>query len=123
MGGFIKRDVKRVETTALNTKINKKVFDAFKDYCKYLGYPMNVVLEIFMQQYSNGRFDMDEEDILKWKGDVGEYDVLNTTFNKEVYVNFKFACKGNGYFVKCVITAFMEKFASKNLVLEYKVKK
>ena len=51
MGGFIKRDVDRVETTALNQKVNKEVFDKFKDYCKELGYPMNVVLETFMLQY------------------------------------------------------------------------
>lgn len=119
MGGFIKRDVKRVETTALNQKVNKEVFDGFKDYCKELGYPMNVVLETFMRQYANGRFDIDDEDILKWKGDDSEVDTLNTTFSKEIYLDFKFACKDNGYFVKHVVTAFMEKFASRDLIMEY----
>lgn len=119
MGGFIKRDVKRVETTALNQKVNKEVFDGFKDYCKELGYPMNVVLETFMRQYANGRFDIDNEDILKWKGDDSEVDTLNTTFSKEIYLDFKFACKDNGYFVKHVVTAFMEKFASRDLIMEY----
>ena len=120
MGGFIKRDVQRVETKPLNTKINKEVFDAFKDYCKELGYPMNVMLETFMRQYSNGKFKIDSEDILKWKGDVADVDTLNTTFNKEIYLDFKYTCKSNGYFVKHVITAFMEKFAKRNLILEYK---
>ena len=119
MGGFIKRDVQRVETTALNQKINKEVFDDFKDYCKELGYPMNVVLETFMQQYGNERFKLSEEDILKFKNDGKEVDTLNTTFNKEIYLKFKSTCKANGYFVKHVITAFMENYASRNFILEY----
>lgn len=119
MGGFIKRDVKRVETTALNTKINKEVFDGFKDYCKEAGYPMNVMLETFMRQYANGRFNISANDILKWKKDDSEVDTLNTTFNKEIYLKFKFACKDNKYFVKHVITAFMECFISGEYVMEY----
>lgn len=119
MGGYIKRDVKRVETTALNTKINKEVFDAFKDCCKEQGYPLNVMLESFMRQYANGRFKLSEEDILKFKNDGEEVDTLNTTFNKEIYLNFKSTCKSNGYFVKHVITAFMERYTNKNLILEY----
>lgn len=119
MGGFIKRDVKRVETTALNQKINKEVFDSFKDYCKEIGYPMNVMLETFMSQYANGKFNLSDEDILKFKNDGAEVDTLNTTFNKDIYLDFKSTCKTNGHFVKYVITAFMERFASRNLVLEY----
>ena len=119
MGGYIKRDVQRVETTALNQKINKEVFDAFKDYCKELGYPMNVVIETFMRQYANGRFNLPAEDILKWKKEDFVVDTLNTTFSKEIYLNFKSACKNNGYFVKHVVTAFMEKFAKRNLIMEY----
>lgn len=119
MGGFIKRDVQRVETTALNQKINKEVFDNFKDYCKELGYPMNVVIETFMQQYANRRFKLKAEDILKFKNDGAEVDTLNTTFNKEIYLDFKSTCKVNGFFVKHVITAFMEKYASRNFILEF----
>jgi hypothetical protein len=120
MAGFIKGvEVKKVKTTALNTKVNKEAFDNFKIRCLELRYPMNVVLEIFMQQYANGRFSIEEGDVLKWKKDDSEVDTLNTTFNKEIYVDFKSVCKGNGYFVKHVITAFMEKFAKGNLTLEY----
>ena len=119
MGGFIKVDAKRVETTALNTKINKEVFDEFKIYCKELGYPLNVVLETFMQQYANKRFDIDKDDILKWKKEDSEVDTLNTTFNKEIYLNFKTTCRENGYFVKYVLMAFMEKFNSRSFVMEY----
>lgn len=119
MGGFIRRDVKRVETTAFNTTINKEVFDSFKDYCKKMGYPMNVLLETFMQQYIKGRFNLNSDDILKWKKDGSEIDNLNTTLNKEVYVNFKQACKNKGFFVKHVLAAFMEELVNENIVLEY----
>ena len=53
MAGFIKVDADRVETTALNTKVNKRVFDEFKVRCKEAGYPLNVMLETFMRQYAN----------------------------------------------------------------------
>lgn len=120
MAGFIKGvEVEKVETTALNTKINKEVFDNFKVRCLELRYPMNVMLEIFMQQYANRRLNLKEEDILKWKKDDSEVDTLNTTFNKEIYQNFKSTCKGNGFFVKHVITAFMEQFSKRNFILEY----
>lgn len=120
MAGFIKGvEAKKVETTALNTKVNKEVFDNFKICCLELRYPMNVMLEIFMQQYANGRFDLREKDILKWKKNDSEVDTLNTTFNKEIYLDFKTTCKDKGYFVKHVITAFMEQFANKNFTLEY----
>lgn len=119
MGKPVTSNVSRAETAPLNTKVNKEAFQNFKDRCAYLGYPMNVVLETFMRQYANGRFVLDEKDILKFKNDGEEVDTLNTTFNKEIYFGFKSTCKGNGYFIKHVITAFMEKFASGNLVLEY----
>lgn len=120
MGKPVTSNVSRAETTALNTKVNKEVFESFKDYCAYLGYPMNVILETFMRQYASNRFKLDKEDILKFKNDGKEVDTLNTTFNKEIYLEFKSTCKGSGYFVKHVITAFMEKFASKGFILEYK---
>lgn len=120
MAGFIKGvEAEKVETTALNTKINKEVFNNFKICCLELRYPMNVMLEIFMQQYANGRFNLKEEDILKWKKDDSEVDTLNTTFNKEIYQNFKSTCKGNGFFVKHIITAFMEQFSKRSFILEY----
>lgn len=119
MGKPVTSNVPRAATTALNTKVNKEVFEAFKDCCGELGYPMNVMLETFMRQYTNGKFKLNNDDIMKFKNDGEEVDTLNTTFNKEIYNDFKYACKGNGYFVKHVITAFMEKFASGNFILEY----
>lgn len=119
MGGFIKINAERVETTALNTKINKEVFDGFKIRCKELGYPLNVLLETFMLQYSNERFDIDAEDILKWKKDKSDVDTLNTTFNKEIYLAFKSRCKDNGFFVKHVITAFMKEYSEHDYIMEF----
>lgn len=119
MGKPVNSNVKRVETTALNQKINKEVLDNFRDCCSYLGYPMNVMLETFMQQYAEGRFDLSSEEILQYKNDNSELNTLSTTFSKEIYTNFKFACKNNGYFVKHVLTAFMKKYVDKNYILEY----
>lgn len=119
MGKPVSSNAQRAETTALNTKINKEVFDKFKDCCKEDGYPLNVMLETFMRQYSNGRFKVDTEDILKFKNDGAEVDTLNTTFNKEIYLEFKAVCKSNGFFVKHLITAFMEKYATRSFILEY----
>lgn len=119
MGKPVSSNVSRAESTPLNTKVNKEVFESFKDYCAYLGYPMNVVLETFMRQYANGRFKLSENDIMKFKDDGEDVSTLNTTFNKEIYLDFKSTCKSNGYYVKHVVTAFMEKFSNRDFVLEY----
>ena len=119
MGKPVNSNAQRVETTALNTKVNKEVFDKFKDCCKEDGYPLNVMLETFMRQFSNGRFKINTEDVLKFKNDGAEVDTLNTTFNKEIYLEFKAICKTNGFFVKHVVTAFMEQYATRNFILEY----
>ncbi len=119
MGGFIKRDVDRIETTALNQKVNKELLNQFRDYCKIHGFPMNVALEVFMLQYADGRFNLSSGDILKWKGDESETETLNSTFSKDTYLRFKCTCKSNGFFVKHVVMAFMEKFSSGSLRMEY----
>lgn len=119
MGKPVNSNAQRVKTTALNTKINKEVFDKFKDCCKEQGYPLNVLLETFMRQYANGRFKIDTDDILKFKNDGAEVSTLNTTFNEEIYLEFKVACKSKGLFVKHVVTAFMEIYANQDLIMEY----
>lgn len=119
MGKPVSSNAQRVKTTALNTKVNKEVFDKFKDCCKEQGYPLNVLLETFMRQYANGRFKIDADDILKFKNDKTKVSTLNTTFNEEIYLDFKVACKSRGFFVKHVVTAFMEIYANQDLIMEY----
>ena len=119
MGKPVNSNAQRVETAALNTKVDKEVFDKFKDCCKEQGYPLNVLLETFMNQYANGRFKIDAEDILKFKNNEAEVSTLNTTFNKKIYLEFKAVCRSNKFFVRHVVTAFMEQYATRNLILEY----
>lgn len=40
----------------LNTTINELVLSSFKDYCKQINCPMNMVLETFMEQFAKGEF-------------------------------------------------------------------
>lgn len=119
MGKPVNSKVKRAETTAINTKVNKEVFESFKDALAYRGYAMNTILEIFMQQYASGKLNMKDKNIIQWKKGKSELDILNTTFNKEIYLSFKYACKSNGYFIKDVITEFMHRFANGEYVMEY----
>lgn len=46
------------ERSALNTTIKKEVFEEFKAKCKKVGIPMNTLIEVFMEQYSNGEFKL-----------------------------------------------------------------
>lgn len=120
MGKPINSNAQRVETSILNTKIDRKVLDKFKDCCKEDGYPLNIVLEPFMRQYANGNFKINDDDILNLKDNNVEVDIFSTTLNKEIYSEFKRACKRNGFFIRYVVTAFMERYSSRTLILEYK---
>ena len=119
MAGYIKVEAKKMPTRALNMQINKEIFYEFKVKCKERGLPLNVVIEVFMKQYANRRYDLDKEQIIKWKDDNGETETLNSTFNKEVYEDFKYAVKGNGYFIKHIITAFVEDYVKNDLIMEF----
>ena len=44
------------ERAMLNTTINKNVLNNFRDYCKGINCPMNMVLETFMEQFADGQF-------------------------------------------------------------------
>ena len=46
----------RQKRAMLNTTINENVLDRFRDYCKTINCPMNMVLETFMEQFSKGQF-------------------------------------------------------------------
>lgn len=119
MAGFIKVDVKKLPTHALNTQINKEVFYNFKVKCKQKGLPLNIVIEVFMNQYANRRYELRETDIIKWKEDSGETETLNSTFNKEIYTRFKSVVKNDGYFVRHVISAFIEDYVNNDLTMEF----
>ena len=119
MAGFIKVEAKKLPTKALNMQINKDIFYDFKVKCKERGLPLNIVIEVFMNQYANKKYHLEKDDILKWKEDSGETETLNSTFNKEIYNRFKDAVKKDGYFVKHVVTAFVEDYAKNDLVMEF----
>ena len=40
----------------LNTTINESVLNNFREYCKGINCPMNMVLETFMEQFADGQF-------------------------------------------------------------------
>lgn len=52
----IKTDAKLKPRAMLNTTIKTEALESFKAYCKEIGYPMNMVLESFMEQFVNGEF-------------------------------------------------------------------
>lgn len=119
MGGFIKVKAKKLPTQALNMQVNKNIFYKFKVKCKEKGLPLNVVIEVFMNQYANRKYVLNYEDIIKWKKDDGETETLNSTFNKEIYGKFKNVVKEDGLFVKHVVSAFIEEYANNDLVMEF----
>lgn len=119
MAGFIKVDVKKLPTQSLNTQINKEIFYNFKVKCKQRGLPLNIVIEVFMNQYANRRYKLRETDIIRWKEDSGETETLNSTFNKEIYTKFKDVVKNDGYFVKHVVSAFIEDYVNNDLTMEF----
>lgn len=41
-----------------NTTISPDIQREFKEYCREIGMPLNVVLEAFMKQFSNGEFTL-----------------------------------------------------------------
>lgn len=118
MAGYIKLEVEKLETQQINLKINAEIFEEFQKKCKMRNLQMCTVIEAFTRQYANGKYNLNEENIVKWKNDEGEMSTLNTPVNKEVYVKFKDKVKENKLFVKHVISAFIEDYANNDYVLE-----
>ena len=54
----IKSDAKQQPRTMMNTTIKTEVLKDFKDYCKEIGYPMNLILDCFMGQFTKGEFSL-----------------------------------------------------------------
>lgn len=123
MAGYIKVNAKKMPTKALNMQINSKIFYEFKVKCKERGLPLNIAIEVFMRQYANRRYHLDKESILKWQDDNGETETLNSTFNKEVYEKFKDVVKYDGYYIKHIISAFVEDYVKNDLIMEYTTNK
>ena len=120
MAGYIKLEVEKLETQQINLKINAEIFEGFQRKCKIRNLQMCTVIEAFVRQYANDGYHLNEEDIIKWKNDNGDVSTLNTPVNKEVYNQFKNKVKENKLFVKHVISAFIEDYASNDYVLELK---
>lgn len=119
MGGFIKVEAKKLPTQALNMQVNKDIFYDFKVKCKERGLPLNIVIEVFMNQYANRKYVLNYENIVKWKKNDGETETLNSTFNKEIYRKFKNAVKEDKLFVKHVVSAFIEDYVNNDLTMEF----
>lgn len=119
MGSPVKSNAERLPTAQMNQKINKEVYTAFKDKIKEQGYTLNNVIEPFMVQYSNGRFKLHPDDVLKFKDTGAETETFSTTFNREIYKKFRDVCKVKDLPVRYVVTAFMEVYVTGKYVLEY----
>lgn len=119
MAGYIKVEAEKLEVQAINTKINAEIFEQFQKKCKQRNLQMCTVIEAFARQYANGRYILNETDILKWEDNTDKTSILNTPINKDVYCQFKEKVKSNGYYVKYVLTAFIEDYAQNDLILEF----
>lgn len=47
-----------VEKANLNTPVRKEVLEAFRGKCAEMNIPMNVVVELFMEAFSDDRFEI-----------------------------------------------------------------
>lgn len=52
----VKSDAVQQKRAMLNTTINEEVLNNFKAYCKELGLPMGLLLEVFMKQLVSNEF-------------------------------------------------------------------
>ena len=118
MAGYIKVEVEKLETQQINTKVPFEIFEEFQKRCKEQNIPMNVIIEAFCRQYVNGRYCLQEENIVKWKNYDGRMSTLNTPINKEVYDEFKHRVKADGYFIKYILDAFIEEYGINELFIE-----
>lgn len=120
MAGYIKVEVEKLETKQINTQVNSEVFERFQKKCRERNLQMCTVIETFARQYAKNRYKLDRENILEWKNNLGKTSTLSTPINKEVYNQFKDNVKANGYFVKHILMAFIEDYANKDLIMEFR---
>ncbi|MBQ8004077.1 MAG: hypothetical protein IJ299_03200 [Oscillospiraceae bacterium] len=120
MGKTVRSDTKPAETTNLGFEFKSETVKRFNAIIKKRRLPMYIVLETFMRQFCNGSFQLKETDILKFERDMKNTHMVHTMVNKEIYADFKRFCKYKNYPIRCVISAFLEKFSNENYVLELK---
>ena len=118
MGGFIKSDVVREETSTLNTAINNEVYENFKSYCKRYGYPMNIIVELFMSKFIDEQITIDINKTIELSKDIKDKSPFSTTINKKLHQDFKLYCKSNGYKINGAITVFMDMFSNGKFAVE-----
>ncbi|MBQ6846567.1 MAG: hypothetical protein IJO61_05490 [Oscillospiraceae bacterium] len=118
MGRPVNSKVKREETVALHMEVNKYAFRKFRDSLAKYGYPMNVMLEIFMRQYVLGKILLDEENVLFFREYVGEKELLRTTVNREVRDRYFTFCRENGMPTRIPIIVFMQEYSEGKFVPE-----
>ncbi|MBQ7120475.1 MAG: hypothetical protein IJO09_09690 [Oscillospiraceae bacterium] len=99
-------------------EVNKYAFRKFRDSLAKYGYPMNVMLEIFMRQYVLGKILLDEENVLFFREYVGEKELLRTTVNREVRDRYFTFCRENGMATRIPIIVFMQEYSEGKFVPE-----
>lgn len=58
MAARVKSDAVSKPRAMLNTTIDEEVLNEFKARCKELGIPMNLLIQSFMVQFSEGEFTL-----------------------------------------------------------------
>lgn len=119
MAGYLKVDVEKFELQPVNTKIDSDIFEKFQRKCKERNLQMCTVIETFARQYVNNRYILEEGNILKWANGSCKTSTLNTPINKDVYYQFKDKVKADGYYIKHVLSAFIEDYTKNNMIMEF----
>ena len=99
--------------------INKELLEKFKMCCLESKTHMNLIIVLSIQQYINGTLHLERDAILRWKMDQGEQENFSLVCNNDVRLTFKKKCKNEGYFVKYVLMALIERYVSKRDMLIY----
>ncbi len=120
MARVINTRVKRAEKAYLHMNINTVVYTEFRDCLARYGHPMNMILEIFMWQYVQGRIHLDRDNMMELKYDMGETSLMRTPVNGEVRERYFACCKAEDLPTKVPITAFMKEYAEGKFMPEFR---
>lgn len=119
MAGYLKVDVEKFELQPVNTKIDSDIFEKFQRKCKERNLQMCTVIETFARQYVNNRYVLEESNIIKWSNGNSKTSTLNTPINKDIYYKFKDKVKADGYYIRHVISAFIEDYTKNDMIMEF----